>query len=135
MNDARAPGSNPPSPDTTRLVFGFAPSVEGDRTRQALVEVCRFLSDSIGIDVAPMRVSSYAALERAIVEGRASFGWFPPVVLARLELTGRAMPIAQCIRGGAASYHACVLASRESGIGSLADINGARAVWVDRSSA
>jgi phosphonate transport system substrate-binding protein len=133
--DARPPGSNPPTPDKTRLVFGFAPSVEGDRTRQALVEVCRFLSDTIGIDVAPMRVSSYAALERAMVEGRASFGWFPPVVLARLELTGRALPIAQCIRGGAVSYHACVLASNASGIETLSDIKRARAVWVDRSSA
>jgi phosphonate transport system substrate-binding protein len=133
--ESRAPGSNPPLPDTTRLVFGFAPSVEGDRTRQALVEVCRFLGESIGVDVAPMRVASYAALERAIVEGRASFGWFPPVVLARLELTGRAIPIAQCIRGGAVSYHACVLASRASGIATLQDIRTARAVWVDRSSA
>ncbi len=83
------PPSNPPAPDTSRLVFGFAPSVEGDRTRQALVDLCRALGDAVGLDVAPMRVASYGALERALVEGRASFGWFPPVILARLELSGR----------------------------------------------
>jgi phosphonate transport system substrate-binding protein len=129
------PGSNPPLPDQKRLVFGFAPSVEGDRTRQALVDVCRVLGDAVGIDVAPMRVTSYGALERAILEGRASFGWFPPVVLARLELSGRVVPIAQCVRGGAASYHACLFSHASSRIETLADVKGTRAVWVDRSSA
>lgn len=116
-------------------MFGFAPSVEGDRTRQALVDLCRVLGDAVGLDVAPMRVSSYGALERAILEGRASFGWFPPVILARLELSGRVVPIAQCVRGGAASYHACVFARDGSPIETLADVKGTRAVWVDRSSA
>lgn len=129
------PGSNPPLPDTTRLVFGFAPSVEGDRTRQALVDLCRVLGDAVGLDIAPMRVSSYSALERAILDGRASFGWFPPVVLARLELSGRVIPIAQCVRGGAASYHACLFVSASSTIETVADVAGKRAVWVDRSSA
>lgn len=116
-------------------MFGFAPSVEGDRTRQALVDLCRVLGDAVGLDVAPMRVSSYGALERAILEGRASFGWFPPVILARLELSGRVVPIAQCVRGGAASYHACLFAHAQSKITTLEDVKGARAVWVDRSSA
>lgn len=129
------PGSNPPLPDKTRLVFGFAPSVEGDRTRQALVELCRVLGDAVGLDVAPMRVASYGALERAILEGRASFGWFPPVVLARLELSGRVLPIAQCVRGGSASYHACLFVQASSPIQRVEDVKGARAVWVDRSSA
>ena len=134
MSDQQ-PGSNPPLPDTTRLVFGFAPSVEGDRTRQALVDLCRVLGDAVGLDVAPMRVASYGALERAIVEGRASFGWFPPVVLARLELSGRVVPIAQCVRGGTASYHACLIVAEGSKIDSLQALSNARAVWVDRSSA
>lgn len=116
-------------------MFGFAPSVEGDRTRQALVDLCRVLGDAVGLDVAPMRVASYGALERAILEGRASFGWFPPVILARLELSGRVVPIAQCVRGGAASYHACLFAHANSRLGSLEDVKGVRAVWVDRSSA
>ncbi len=129
------PGSNPPLPDTTRLVFGFAPSIEGDRTRQALVDVCRALSDSVGLDVAPMRVASYGALERAILEGRASFGWFPPVVLARLELSGRVVPIAQCVRGGTAQYHACLFVAEDSPITSVESIDQARVAWVDRTSA
>lgn len=133
-NDDR-PGSNPPVPDPTRLVFGFAPSVEGDRTRQALVDVCRVLGDAVGLDIAPMRVASYSALERAILDGRASFGWFPPVILARLELSGRVTPIAQCVRGGAASYHACLFAAADSPISTVTDVAGKRAVWVDRSSA
>ena len=128
-------GSNPPLPDTTRLVFGFAPSVEGDRTRQALVDLCRVLGDAVGLDIAPMRVASYGALERAILEGRASFGWFPPVVLARLELSGRVTPIAQCVRGGVVSYHACLIAHRDSPLARPEDIKQMRAVWVDRSSA
>jgi len=128
-------GSNPPLPDTTRLVFGFAPSVEGDRTRQALVDLCRVLGDAVGLDVAPMRVASYGALERAILEGRASFGWFPPVVLARLELSGRLTPIAQCVRGGVVSYHACLIAHADSKLEKPEDIQAVRAVWVDRSSA
>ncbi len=135
MTSEDRPGSNPPLPDTTRLVFGFAPSVEGDRTRQALVEVCRVLGDAVGLDVAPMRVASYGALERAILEGRASFGWFPPVILARLELSGRVIPIAQCVRGGTASYHACLFVHANSKVERVEDIRGARAVWVDRSSA
>ena len=133
--DAARPGSNPPPPDPTRLVFGFAPSIEGDRTRQALVDVCRAMSDSVGLDVAPMRVSSYGALERAILEGRATFGWFPPVVLARLELSGRVLPIAQCVRGGAVHYHACLFVREDSPITSLEMLDGVRAAWVDKSSA
>ena len=129
------PGSNPPVPDTTRLVFGFAPSVEGDRTRQALVDLCRVLGDAVGLDVAPMRVASYGALERAILEGRASFGWFPPVILARLELSGRVTPIAQCVRAGGASYHACLIAREGSPFSKPEDVKDARAAWVDRSSA
>jgi phosphate/phosphite/phosphonate ABC transporter binding protein len=129
------PGSNPPVPDQTRLVFGFAPSVEGDRTRQALVELCRVLGDAVGLDVAPMRVASYPALERAILEGRASFGWFPPVVLARLELAGRVVPIAQCVRGGAATYHTVLIVRDDSPVKSLAEVKQLRAAWVDRSSA
>lgn len=135
MSTDDRPGSNPPIPDTTRLVFGFAPSVEGDRTRQALVEVCRVLGDAVGLSIAPMRVASYSALERAILDGRASFGWFPPVVLARLELSGRVIPIAQCVRGGTASYHACLFVAADSPIETVAEVAGKRAVWVDRSSA
>lgn len=135
MSSDDRPGSNPPLPDTTRLVFGFAPSVEGDRTRQALVDVCRVLGGAVGLDIAPMRVASYGALERAILEGRASFGWFPPVILARLELSGRVIPIAQCVRGGAASYHACLFVHASSGIDTIEELKGKRAVWVDRSSA
>jgi ABC-type phosphate/phosphonate transport system substrate-binding protein len=122
------PGSNPPLPDQKRLVFGFAPSVEGDRTRQALVDVCRVLGDAVGLDVAPMRVASYGALERAILEGRASFGWFPPVVLARLELSGRVVPIAQCVRGGAASYHACLFAHANSRIANITNIKNTHTI-------
>ncbi|MBI2389345.1 MAG: PhnD/SsuA/transferrin family substrate-binding protein [Deltaproteobacteria bacterium] len=135
MSSDDRPGSNPPLPDTTRLVFGFAPSVEGDRTRQALVDVCRVLGSAVGLDIAPMRVASYGALERAILEGRASFGWFPPVILARLELSGRVIPIAQCVRGGAASYHACLFVHGSSSITTIEELKGKRAVWVDRSSA
>jgi phosphate/phosphite/phosphonate ABC transporter binding protein len=129
------PGSNPPAPDKSRLVFGFAPSVEGDRTRQALVDLCRVLGDAVGLDVAPMRVASYGALERAIVEGRASFGWFPPVILARLELSGRVLPIAQCVRAGSAAYHACLIVREDSPWKTVEQVRGARAAWVDRSSA
>lgn len=133
-NDDRS-GSNPPAPDTSRLVFGFAPSVEGDRTRQALVDLCRALGQAVGLDVAPMRVASYGALERAIVEGRASFGWFPPVILARLELAGRVVPIAQCVRAGSAAYHACLMVREDSPWTRVEDVRDARAAWVDRSSA
>ncbi|GAC1540814.1 MAG: hypothetical protein NVS3B10_05470 [Polyangiales bacterium] len=135
MTEPAQPGSNPPIPDPTRLVFGFAPSVEGDRTRQALVELCRVLGDAVGLDVAPMRVQSYQALERAILEGRASFGWFPPVVLARLELSGRVVPIAQCVRAGGATYHTCLIVRSDSALHKLDDVVAVRAAWVDRSSA
>jgi ABC-type phosphate/phosphonate transport system substrate-binding protein len=128
------PPSNPPPPDPTRLVFGFAPPVEGDRTRQALVELCRALGAALSIDVAPMRVTSYGALERAILEERASFGWLPPVVLARLELSGRVLPIVQCQRAGAVNYQTCLF-TRTDGPERIEDLAGVRAVWVDRSSA
>src|SRR4051812_27403651 len=121
----------PAAPDESRLVFGYAPSVEGDRTRQALVDLCRAMSEAIGLDVAPMRVASYGALERAIVEGRANFGWFPPVVYAKLELAGNVTAVAQCVRGGKASYHACVIARDDSPIRTIEDIHDARAAWVD----
>ncbi|GAC1352123.1 MAG: phosphate/phosphite/phosphonate ABC transporter substrate-binding protein [Polyangiales bacterium] len=134
MSDDEKVGSTPPLPDPTRLVFGFAPSVEGDRTRQALVDICRVLGDAVGLDIAPMRVTSYAALERAIVEGRASFGWFPPVVLARLELAGLVKAIAQCTRSGV-RYHSSLIARADSPLQKLDEVRGARVAWVDRSSA
>lgn len=137
MNEGR-PGSNPPIPDKDSLVFGFAPSVEGDRTRQALVDLCRVLGESVGKNVAPMRVASYGALERAIVEGRAHFGWFPPVVLARLELAGRVVPVAQCVRAGGAAYQTCLFTRADADghpVPKIEQLHDLRAVWVDRSSA
>jgi phosphate/phosphite/phosphonate ABC transporter binding protein len=125
----------PPAEGGDPLVFGFAPSIEGDRTRHSLVELCRALGGLVGRELVPMRVASYEALERALAERRAAIAWLPPVLLARLSLAGAVTPVAQCVRAGLASYHACLFVREGASIERLADLREVRAAWVDRSSA
>jgi len=83
------------------------------------------LAETVEIDIA----DSYADLARRAEAGEADLVWMPPTICARLE--PRCRSIHKCVRNGHATYRSCAVA-RRGGPGSLRELKGRRAAWVDR---
>jgi len=99
--------------------------------------VAEMLSD-FGFDTV-WPVGSYDALERALLDGEAHAAWAPPVLCARVEASGGAVPL-RAVRMGAVSYRSALLCRSERAIDlkRLAEASGLapmRAAWVDPRSA
>ena len=79
------------------------------------------------VDVQAAR--SYRELSSAIERGDAELVWTPPAVCARVG--ARARTLLTAVRRDATSCSAALVVRADSGIRSLADLEGKRAAWVD----
>lgn len=83
----------------------------------------------LGVEVTIDVAKDYEEMRRAISTGQVDLAWAPPVVCAAVQRSSLA--ILKAVRSGRSSYRAALVARRNE-VGSLSDLQGARAAWVDR---
>ena len=110
----------------------FPPSL-GPVTAGARAEpLAHWLSSRLRRPVAVEVASSYGELQRRVEEREVDLAWAPPTICARV--IGRAPGVFAAVRRGGASFRAALIV-RKGEIGSIAELAGKHAVWVDRHSA
>lgn len=105
------------------------------RAEHDLADLSTALGRSLGIEVIPLLLPSYARLEEEARSDRALIMWAPPRVAIDLEDEGLATIDVCCSRGGGRdSYHSALFTQHTSKIEKLADLKGCHAAWVDEHS-
>src|SRR5438132_13733976 len=105
-----------------------------DAALPRLKELCAILSEGTGTLFYAHLARSYRDLAQALEQGEVGLAWTPPIPAAQLEDKGIAAPLALASRRGGTSYHAALIV-RRGGPKTIAELQGRRAVWVDRESA
>jgi phosphate/phosphite/phosphonate ABC transporter binding protein len=112
-----------------RLVFGLvapAPEAEASASFDALAAWMRAHGD---LEIERKAWPTYRALAESVREGTSDIAWLPPVVYA--WLAEAVTPLGCIARGGSTSYLAALVALESSKLHAVADLEGARAGWVD----
>lgn len=100
-----------------------------------LDELCRRLGSALQTRVIAAPAESYEELGREAGEGNTELAWLPPVIGSRLVQAGRVLPIVLPLRRGKATFHTALFVRDDSKLTHLGEVSGARAAWVDPSSA
>ncbi len=126
-------GSTPAKPE--KLVFGFVPSVEADKIADSAKPMADFLSKELGIPVETFTSTGYSAMVAAMKTGKVDIGSLPPLAYVLAKDQGAADVMLKTSRKGSLTYHCMFTVKADSGIKSLEDAKGKRAVYTDQSSA
>jgi phosphonate transport system substrate-binding protein len=113
-----------------RFVLPPSPSIEIARRRGAILK--RALFDE-GVDVDVDVAADYDALGDEVASGRATVGWVPPIVGARVEMAGGRI-LRRAIRGGSSVYRAGIVC-RKGEVFKAENASTMTAAWVDEDSA
>lgn len=103
-------------------------------TREHVDAFCLALAAATGLDVTGIGLWHYHRLLEAMETGDVDIAWLPPILAAQAAQDGRAIPLAVPVRGAVSSYSTALFVRESSPVRSPADLNGARAAWVDRQS-
>lgn len=114
------------------LTFGVA--LTGATGREPLDNFCAALRRVLGIPVRGIGVWQYHRLIEAMDLGDVDIAWLPPVIALQAAASGRAVPIAMPVRGGASSYSTALFTAEKSLIADVDDLFNVSAAWVDRQS-
>jgi phosphonate transport system substrate-binding protein len=117
------------------LRLGFIPLADTEELRADVDAFAASLSEALGDPVRPLFAPDYKSLLTALEQNIAQIAWVPPIVAARAVRSGKVLPAAVAVRGGASAYTSALFARSGSPIAKLADLDGLRAAWVDHDSA
>ena len=121
-----------PSPARVALRVALPPSM-GDALGERANRAAQLFSSTLGENFVGYVVRDYRQLLEDLRNGDAALAWAPPVVCGQAEAIG--LPVlGRGVRKGAASFR-CALVARKGEIESLSELEGRRALWVDRESA
>ena len=118
-----------------KMRFAVTLDVDAPATRAALYEICDLISSDAGFSVEPLVAPSPGDLARALAEEAADFAWLSPTLLLMTPALRGAIPLLSCVRNGMPFFHSVIFTAMQSGITSLAELDGARAAWVAPTSA
>lgn len=114
---------------------GIAFASHASELRARLDQFCAALGAALGTHASGLGVWHYHRLLEALEMGDIDVAWLPPILAAQAIARGRVLPIALPVREGAAFYSTALFVRPDARIRSAADLQGARAAWVDRRSA
>jgi len=104
------------------------PSVGSARARARAELLDQSLRAALAEPMSIAVADSYADLAQQVEREEAHLVWMPPTVAARLEPILRS--VFKCVRHGQTTYRSSIVARRRA-FGSIDDLAGARAAWVD----
>src|SRR6266478_6596142 len=117
------------------LKFGFTPVLSEPEMRTEFEPLMNYLSESIGKKVTLYIAKDYGDLRTQMEAGAVDIGSFSPFAYVDAARGGRIRIIAQSIIGGTATYRGIIVASKDSGLKTVADLQGKRFAFVDPKSA
>jgi phosphonate transport system substrate-binding protein len=139
---AGCPGSSPSAPGggapakPEKLVFGFVPSAEADKIADSARPMAEFLSKELGMPVETFTSTGYSAMVAAMKTGKVDIGSLPPLAYVLAKDQGAAADVMlKTSRKGSPTYRCMFTVRADSGIKTLMDARGKRAVYTDQSSA
>jgi len=121
--------------DGRELKFGFTPFLSQGDMRIEFEPLMNYLSDSIGQKVVLYVARDYADLRTQMEAGAVDIGSFSPFAYVDAVRGGKIRIIAQSLMDGSATYRGVIVARKDSGLKSLADLRGKRFAFVDPESA
>jgi phosphate/phosphite/phosphonate ABC transporter binding protein len=117
------------------LKFGFTPVLGETEMRAEFDPLATYLSDSIGQKVVLYVAKNYGDLRTQMEAGAVDIGSFSPFAYVDAARGGKIRIIAQSIIDGAATYRGIIVARKDSGLKTMADLQGKRFAFVDPKSA
>src|SRR5438552_2556632 len=117
------------------LKFGFTPVLSEPEMRAEFEPLMTYLSDAIGQRVTLYIAKDYGDLRTQMENGSVDIGSFSPFAYVDAASGGKIRIIAQSIIEGSATYRGIIVARKDSGIKSIADLKGKRFAFVDPKSA
>lgn len=114
------------------LQFGVFPFLERSELEKALLPLTGYLAMKLGREVRINIVADYVDLERLVRQRRIDIGWFSPRT-RHGGAQGVMIPVCRP-RTLSGSYHGVIVAKRDSGVTSLADLASGSFAYVDRGS-
>jgi phosphonate transport system substrate-binding protein len=117
------------------LAVGIALTTDPERARDKFARFCACLERATGLAVRAHGMLHYHHLATLLEEGDLDIVWLPPMLALRATGRGSVTPIALPVRHGVSTYATALFTRPESPIHKLADLDGARAAWVDPHSA
>jgi phosphate/phosphite/phosphonate ABC transporter binding protein len=124
------------SPVATReLKFGFTPVLSEREMQNEFEPLMTYLSDALGQKVVLYVARDYGDLRTQMEAGVVDIGSFSPFAYVDAARGGRIRIIAQSILEGSATYRGIIVARKDSGLKTVADLKGKRFAFVDPKSA
>ncbi|MBI2564156.1 MAG: phosphate/phosphite/phosphonate ABC transporter substrate-binding protein [candidate division NC10 bacterium] len=120
---------------TQELKFGFTPVLTESEMRVEFEPLMTYLSDAIGQKVTLYIAKNYGDLRTQMEAGTVDIGSFSPFAYVDATRGGKIRIIAQSILEGSATYRGLIVARKDSGLKSVADLEGKRFAFVDPKSA
>ena len=117
------------------LQFGYTPVLGQTEMRAEFQPLTDYLSDAIGQKVVLYIAKDYGDLRTQMELGTVDIGSFSPFAYVDAARGGKIRIIAQSIIDGAATYRGIIVARKDSGLKTLADLQGKRFAFVDPKSA
>lgn len=122
-------------PLTVRI--GFNPTQDSDELTAAAQAIADFLEAELGgtIEVEVFLPTDYRGLIEAMRSGNLDFAFFPPDGFVIAQREADALVLLKSVRFGNPFYWSAIIVRKDSGIDSLADLEGKDIAWVDPNSA
>ncbi len=123
-----------PLPDRD-LTFGFTPVLSESEMRAEFEPLMTYLSQAIGRKVTLYIAKNYGDLRTQMESGTVDIGSYSPFAYVDATRGGKIRIIGQSILAGSATYRGLVIVRKDSGLRSIADLEGKRFAFVDAKSA
>ena len=117
------------------LKFGFTPVLSEPEMRSEFEPLMMYLSQALGQKVTLYIAKDYGDLRTQMENGSVDIGSFSPFAYVDAAKGGKIRIIAQSIIEGSATYRGIIIARKDSGLKSIADLKGKRFAFVDPKSA
>ena len=124
-----------PVPIPGEIKFGFTPVLSEGEMRAEFEPLMIYLSHQTGQKVTLYIAKDYGDLRTQMENGNVDIGSFSPFAYVDAASGGKIRLIAQSIIEGSATYRGIIIARKDSGIRSLADLRGKKFAFVDPKSA
>ncbi len=116
------------------LKFGFTPVLSEPEMRAEFEPLMNYLSESLGQKVTLYIAKDYGDLRTQMENGSVDIGSFSPFAYVDAARGGKIRIIAQSIIEGSATYRGLIVARKDSGLKTIADLKGKRFAFVDPTS-
>lgn len=121
--------------DARDLKFGFTPVLGDAEMRAEFDPLMTYLSDAIGQKVVLYIARDYGDLRTQMEAGAVDIGSFSPFAYVDAARGGKIRIIAQSMQDGSPTYRGIIVARKDSGLKTVADLQGKRFAFVDPKSA